>query len=160
VTPNADDGLVIEPADAASAESIALVDAYLAEINAGFGHVPDERDPNKPADFTPPKGSFLVVRDERGAAIGCAAVRLLDPETAEVKRMWLDTPIRGRGMGRRLLAAIEQAAIDLGATRAVLDTHESLTSAVSLYERSGWTRVPRYNANVQATHWFAKDLKG
>ncbi len=155
-----DDGLVIEPADAGSSESIALVDAYLAEINAGFGHRPDDRDPNKPADFNPPRGMFLVVRDETGTAVGCCALRMLDPTTAEIKRMWLADSIRGRGMGRQLLEAIEQMAIDLGAKRAVLDTHESLTPAISLYERSGFVRVERYNANVQATHWFAKDLIG
>jgi GNAT superfamily N-acetyltransferase len=153
-----DDGLVIVPADAKSAEATRLVDAYLAEINAGFGHQPNELDAIAGDDFTPPRGNFLVVRNEAGEAVGCCAVRLLDPETAEVKRMWLADSIRGRGMGRRLLTAIEQAAVDLGARRAVLDTHESLTSAISLYERSGWVRVEPYNANDQATHWFAKDL--
>jgi GNAT superfamily N-acetyltransferase len=150
--------LRIEPADAAAQESIDLVESYLAEINTGFGHRPDERDPNKPADFTPPKGMFLVVRDDGGVAVGCCALRMIDPVTAEIKRMWLAESIRGRGMGTRLLEAIEQAAVDLGAERAVLDTHESLTAAIALYERAGYVRVERYNANVQATHWFAKDL--
>ncbi|HTW18673.1 MAG TPA: GNAT family N-acetyltransferase [Mycobacteriales bacterium] len=155
-----DGDYVIEPADGASDEAITLIQAYLAEINAGFGHQPDERDPNHPEDFNPPTGRFLVVRDSDGRALGCCAVRLLDADTAEVKRMWLAPEIRGRGMGRRLLAAIEQAARDLGARQGKLDTNESLTAAVSLYQRCGWAQVPRYNDNLHATHWFTKDLLG
>ena len=59
----------------------------------------------------------------------CGAVRLLDPATAEIKRMWLHQSIRGRGAGAALLAALEAAAVELGANRGVLDTHATLTSA-------------------------------
>jgi ribosomal protein S18 acetylase RimI-like enzyme len=57
-----------------------------------------------------------------------------------------------------LLTALEAAAIDLGAQRCVLDTHESLTTAIAMYRRTGWIEVPPYNVNPEATHWFAKDL--
>jgi GNAT superfamily N-acetyltransferase len=155
---SADAALTIEPADAHSPEVEGLLASYLAEIHDAFGHDTSRAVPTTPEDFTPPNGRFLVVRDQQGTATGCGAVRLLDPTTAEVKRMWLHPSMRGRGAGRALLGALESAAVDLGARRGVLDTNATLASALALYRRAGWVEVPPYNANSEATHWFAKDL--
>ena len=155
-----DDEVTITPADPSSAEVEHLLTSYLAEIHATFGHDPTRDLPPEPADFAPPRGMFLVVRDSAGRAAGCCAVRLLDPQTAEVKRMWLDPSMRGRGAGRTLLAAIESAAVSLGARRGVLDTNASLTTAIALYRSAGWVDVAPYNDNPEATNWFAKDLTG
>jgi GNAT superfamily N-acetyltransferase len=159
MTPQAEpDPIVIEPADAHSAEVEALLAAYFAELSGIFGYDPSLAVPTSPEDFTPPNGTFLVARDHDGRPTGCGAVRLLDPSTAEIKRMWLHPSIRGRGAGRQMLAALEAAAVELGATRGVLDTNGALTTAVGMYRRSGWVDVPPYNINPEATHWFAKEL--
>jgi GNAT superfamily N-acetyltransferase len=148
----------IEAADPGSAEVESLLAAYVAELQAIFDYQTARGMPTTPADFDPGCGRFLVVRDDDGTAIGCGGVRLLDPATAEVKRMWLHPSARGRGLGRDLLGALERAAVELGASRGVLDTFEVLGSAMALYRNAGWQEVPAYNANRQATHWFAKDL--
>jgi GNAT superfamily N-acetyltransferase len=153
-----DDDIGIEIADSASAEAASLLTSYLDEIKAAFGYSPRDDAPVEPEDFTPPNGRFYVVRDGDGTARGCGAVRLLDADTAEVKRMWLHPSIRGRGAGWSLLSTLERAAVELGASRAVLDTNATLTSALALYRAAGWVEVPPYNENSQATHWFAKDL--
>jgi GNAT superfamily N-acetyltransferase len=114
--------------------------------------------PTTAADFEPGQGRFLLVRDDDGTPVGCGGVRLLDPHTAEVKRMWLAPSARGRGLGRDLLAALERAAVELGADRGVLDTFDVLGPAMALYRSAGWQEVPAYNDNRQATHWFAKPL--
>jgi len=151
----------IEPADASSEESQSLLAAYFDELARTF---PDGFDPNAgstnddPAEISPPRGVFLVVRDGDGTAIGCGGLKLLDEHTAEVKRMWLHSSTRGRGLGALLLDALEAAARDLGATRGVLDTNATLEAALSLYRLHGWREVPSYNDNPYATHWFAKEL--
>jgi GNAT superfamily N-acetyltransferase len=155
----ADDDPVIEPADASSAEVEGLLASYFAEVQAAFGYDDAHAAPTVAEDFTPPQGQFLVVRDPDGKATGCGAVRLLDPDTAEVKRMWLHPSMRGRGAGWALLVALEAEAVRLGATRGVLDTNVTLTSALALYRAAGWVEVPPYNDNEEATHWFAKDLE-
>jgi GNAT superfamily N-acetyltransferase len=152
------DPIVIEPADSQSEAAAALLASYLAEVNAAFGYSPHDDAPADPEDFIPPRGRFFVVRDRAGAAMGCGAVRLLDPDTAEVKRMWLHPSMRGRGAGWKLLQTLENEAVRLGARRGVLDTNATLTSALALYRAAGWEEVPQYNDNSQATHWFAKDL--
>jgi GNAT superfamily N-acetyltransferase len=152
--------LRVEPADAGSAESRALVQAYVDEIAATFpsGFDPDASVSAHADELTPPNGAFLVVRRDDGTAVGCGGVKLLDPTTAEVKRMWLHPSTRGQGGGRLLLAALEATARELGATHACLDTNAQLEAALALYRNAGWREVPPYNDNRYATHWFRKPL--
>jgi GNAT superfamily N-acetyltransferase len=150
--------VTIEPADVRSAEVETLLAAYVEEMQATFDCQTSRGMPTTPTDFDPGRGRFLVMRDDDGSALGCGGVRLLDPATAEVKRMWLHPSARGRGLGRELLSALEQAAVELGADRGVLDTFEVLGPALALYRSADWLEVPAYNTNRQATHWFAKDL--
>ena len=137
-----------------------MVAAYIAEIKKTFGYDTTRAVPVTDEDFKPPNGRFLVVRNERGVAVGCGAVRLIEPDTAEVKRMWVSPAMRGRGAGWALLEALEAAAIELGATSGVLDTNATLTSALALYRANGWEEVSAYNDNAEATHWFRKQLSG
>lgn len=111
-----------------------------------------------PATFTEPAGVFLVVRSD-GAAIGCGGIRMLDPRRAEVKHLYLRPTARGTGLGRKLLAALEEHAARLGAIEVVLDTNERLAAAQGLYRSSGYTEVEPYNDNPNATHWFRKALR-
>jgi GNAT superfamily N-acetyltransferase len=151
----------IEAADASSEESHGLLAQYFDEL---VGRFPDGFNPEAgsttadPAELSPPQGLFLVVREDDGTAVGCGAVKLLDPATAEIKRMWLHTSTRGRGLGALLLDALEEAARELGATNGVLDTNATLETAIAMYRRHGWADVPAYNDNPYATHWFAKTL--
>ena len=137
----------------------ALNDAYFSELRARFppGYDPDAGMPTLTDDLTPPKGIFFVVRDE-DAAIACGALKVLDATTGEVKHMFVHPSHRGRGLGRQILAAVEDHARGLGMTRVVLDTNECLTEAVTMYERSNYVSIEPYNENEWATHWFSKDL--
>ncbi|MDQ1698957.1 MAG: hypothetical protein QOG34_820 [Frankiaceae bacterium] len=150
----------IEAVSAASVEARVLVALYVDEIAAAFpaGFDPKASVSADPDELTPPRGVFLVVRADDGNPIGCGAVKLLDPTTAEIKRMWLAPDARGQGAGRRLLDALENAAGELGATECRLDTNEILDAAMALYRKAGWTEIPAYNDNAYATHWFAKTL--
>ena len=151
----------IEAADAATEESQRLLAHYFDELSRTF---PDGFDPQAgsttadPAELSPPRGLFLVVREDDGTAVGCGGIKLIDAGTAEIKRMWLHSSTRGRGLGALLLDALEEAARELGATKGVLDTNATLETAIAMYRRHGWQDVPAYNDNPYATHWFAKTL--
>jgi len=115
-----------------------------------------------PAMFTPPAGIFLVA-EEDGTAVGCGGVRRIADAADgavqfEVKHLWLRPSTRGKGYGRAMLTALEQQAVELGATRLVLDTNASLEAAGGLYRSSGYSDVPAYNDNPNATNWYAKDV--
>lgn len=121
-----------------------------------------------PDNFAAPNGVFLVVEDEDLAGdpadVGCGGVRRIEPGDDglvrfEVKHLWLQPHVRGRGHGRALLAELERRAREFGAQQLVLDTNESLTAAGGLYLTSGFAAVEPYNDNPNATHWYAKRVE-
>jgi ribosomal protein S18 acetylase RimI-like enzyme len=78
----------------------------------------------------------------------------------EVKHLWIQPHLRGRGIGKALLAELERRATEFGASEVVLDTNAALVEAGGLYRSSGYTEVPPYNDNPNATHWYRKALQG
>ena len=133
-------GLVItaEAFDSADARRlVSALDAGLAEL-----YPPEQRfGPNlKPEHLDAGRGTFLVARDgER--AIGCGAMRLLDPATAEVKRMYVEPGQRGKGVGWAVLESLEASARQLNVKRLVLETGVYQEAAISLYRRAGFTQT-------------------
>ena len=119
----------------------------IPKLNAELSEVYPEPGANhfglSPADVSPGHGAFLVAfRENR--PVGCGAVRLIDPATAEFKRMFVEPELRGQGIGRALVEALETEARRLGAERLVLETGIRQTAAVALYERCGFTPIPLY----------------
>jgi GNAT superfamily N-acetyltransferase len=88
---------------------------------------------------------FLVARDE-GGLLGCGALRPLDAQTVEMKRMYVRPEARRKGVGLALVAALEQAARELGATRVVLETGTRQHEAMALYEGAGYRPIPCFGA--------------
>jgi ribosomal protein S18 acetylase RimI-like enzyme len=111
--------------------------------------------PVSEADMTPPAGLILVasLHDE---PVGCGALKVRPGAPAEIKRMWVAPSARGLGLGRRLLADLEQRAAASGATLIRLETNRSLTAAISMYRGSGYREVAAFNDEPHAHHWFEK----
>ncbi|MER5514459.1 GNAT family N-acetyltransferase [Streptomyces sp. NPDC002763] len=109
------------------------------------------------SELAPPTGRLLIARYD-GAPAGSAGVRLLDPATAELTRVFVHEGLRGRGGAALLVAAAEDAARALGAGRLVLDTRTDLVEARALYARLGYTETERHNDDIYAEHWFRKEL--
>ncbi|MFF7474889.1 GNAT family N-acetyltransferase [Streptomyces sp. NPDC008092] len=109
------------------------------------------------SELAPPTGRLLIAR-YGGEPAGSAGVRLLDPATAELTRVFVSEPLRGRGGAALLVAAAEDAARALGAARIVLDTRTDLAEARALYARLGYTETGPHNDDVYAEHWFRKEL--
>ncbi|MES2093420.1 MAG: GNAT family N-acetyltransferase [Actinomycetota bacterium] len=115
------------------------------------------------ADFVAPHGIFLIAQDDANTPLGCGGIRLLGPGSPdglrfEVKHLYLRPCARGRGFGRALLVELESRARGLGASELVLDTNASLEAAGSLYRSSGYSDIPPYNDNPNATNWYRKAI--
>lgn len=105
-------------------------------------------------------GAFLVVYLDE-VAVGCGVVRRLDEATAELKRMYVDPSVRGRGIGRALVEVLEREARLLGATRIVLETGTRLAPALKLYEAMGYARIPlfgEYLSSPDTSLCFGKSI--
>jgi GNAT superfamily N-acetyltransferase len=139
----ASDAITIARADLAADESRALIDALNAELRGVYpepGATHFQLDPNEVGDG---RGAFLMVYQE-GTPVGCGALRLLDSETAELKRMYVIPALRGKGLGRRLVAALEAEARVLGVRRLVLETGVRQAAALALYQATGFHAIPLY----------------
>lgn len=90
--------------------------------------------------------------------IGCGGFKRETADTAYIKRMWISRDARGLGLGRRLLAELEDRARSLGYLKICLETQKSLKEAQQLYRSSGYVEVPRFNDELYAHHWFEKSL--
>jgi GNAT superfamily N-acetyltransferase len=139
-------------------EAIEVLRSYLTEVSSRIpAAVVSEDEVDDVDDFMAPNGLFTVITsDER--VLGGGAVRLLDKQTAELKRMWIEPDARGSGLGTALLAELERQAGQLGCRRARLDTNHVLTEAVELYRRCGYLEIQRYNDNPDADLYFEKPL--
>lgn len=75
----------------------------------------------------------------------------------EVRGLWVEPELRGRGIGRRLLAALEAEAVRRGCTRAALDSYS--WQAPGFYERLGYRCFGTLGyPNGTRRHWFVKEL--
>jgi ribosomal protein S18 acetylase RimI-like enzyme len=66
--------------------------------------------------------------------------------------------VRGLGLGRRLLAAIEDHARERRVRTLRLETNRTLTEAIALYRSAGYREVPAFNDEPFAHHWFEKRI--
>lgn len=112
-----------------------------------------------PGKYAAPRGELLLARDARDAPLGCAALRPLDDEACEMKRLYLAPEARGLGLGRTLTLAVIEAARGRGYRQLRLDTLPSMDAAIGLYERLGFRRTAAYYAPTPpGTIFMALDL--
>ncbi|MGY1746311.1 GNAT family N-acetyltransferase [Blastococcus sp. SYSU D00695] len=124
----------------------ALTAAQQAELRARYGGDTEPGTPPSAADVA----VVLVARDAAGTAVGCGALRPLEGGAAELKRMYVDPAARGRGLSRRLLTALEEAALARGWTTLRLETGPRQPEAVGLYESAGYRPVAAFGAYAGA----------
>lgn len=134
---------VIQRATLTSPDAMALIAALNAELSAAYAEPGATHFALDQQEVAEGRGAFLTVHLD-GRALACGAVRLLDPETAELKRMYVAPEARGQGIGRRLLEALEAEARRLGAMRLVLETGVRQQAALALYRGTGFNPIPLY----------------
>jgi ribosomal protein S18 acetylase RimI-like enzyme len=100
-----------------------------------------------PGEYASPHGRLLLAEYD-GQLAGCVALHKLEPEICEMKRLYLRTRFRGKGLGRALAETIIAEARAIGYRRMRLDTVEPvMKDAVAMYRRLGFKEIPPYRAN-------------
>jgi len=154
------DGIALERGELTSDTSRALIQALNAELDALYPEAGANHFRLDPAEVAPGRGAFLLVR-HAGIPVGCGAVRSLGAGTAELKRMYVVPELRGKGLGRRLVAALEAEARALGVRRLVLETGTRQLAAVALYRAMGFDPIPlygEYDTSPDTSVCLGKDL--
>jgi putative acetyltransferase len=99
-----------------------------------------------PGPYAPPRG-------------GCVALRPLDDEAAEIKRLYVRDAFRRAGVGRTLVADLIARARAAGYARLRLDTHSTMLPAQNLYRSFGFAEIPAYwNHPVEGIVFFELGL--
>jgi putative acetyltransferase len=93
--------------------------------------------------YGPPRGGLLLAEIE-GLPAACVALRPLDATVCELKRLYVRSGYRGRGLGRLLAQAAFEAARRLGYGRIRLDTSPEMQAAQRLYESLGFHDIAAY----------------
>ena len=107
----------------------------------------DDEVKSLPGAYAPPAGRLLLAYDN-GQVGGCIALRKLDVQICEMKRLYVRPAHRGEGVGRRLVDAIIAEARSIGYGRMRLDTIESsMQDAIALYRRRGFREIAPYRTN-------------
>ena len=133
---------------------------YFTELADRFdGGFDPTKKPFRDEEMTPPTG-LLLVATLHGDPVGCGAMTFLPQGVAYIKRMWVAQTVRGLGLGRRLLAELEERARSAGVCRLQLETKDVLREAIALYTSAGYREVPPFNDEPYADHWFEKTLTG
>jgi DNA-binding MarR family transcriptional regulator/GNAT superfamily N-acetyltransferase len=146
-----------EPADSADARW--CLEQYFRELADRFerGFDPARTISATAGELTPPAGVFVIAR-LGGRPLGCGALKRKDRRIGEVKRMWVSLDLRGLGVGRRILDALEAHARQFGLRTLRLETNRSLAEAQALYRSCRYAEVEPFNEEPYAHHWFEKSL--
>lgn len=100
--------------------------------------------------FDQPAGIFVVgYLDGVPVACGGWRVKQAGPDDvrdgdAELKRMYVSATARGRGYARTLLRHLEQAALEAGLTRLILETGTEQPEAIALYGSEGYLPITKF----------------
>lgn len=108
------------------------------------------------ADLATAQGLFLV--RQAGAWVGVGALRRLSATEAELQRMFVRPPARGRGAGQQLLQHLLAEARAAGYRTVRLESLRFLVEAQALYRSAGFREVPGYPDHSMQHYQAAADL--
>lgn len=138
-----DDGLVFRPHRRDDEPAIRLL---VFSILESYGLQPDPTGTDADlfdidAHYGGRGGWFQVIENAAGEIVGSVGLYRDSSEVCELRKMYLHPSVRGRGLGRRLLADALQVARELAFRKVYLETASALKEAVTLYEQAGFTKA-------------------
>lgn len=129
-------------------EDLELIDSYFdtKAFEEELAHLQDK--------YSPPDGQLLLALYGE-QPVGCVALRRIDAQTCEMKRMFVDPQFHGKGVGRALAEAILREARALGYSLMRLDTSIRQIEAQTLYQRLGFKQIePYYPLSDDLRNWL------
>lgn len=123
------EGVRIVRRDLGDADLAVLLDEALAELRSRYG-------PGVTSPVLAEAEYYVALLGE--ATCGCGVLQRVDPELVEIKRMYVPSRFRGRGVARAILKSLEDRARATGSVRVRLQTGVSQPEAISLYASAAY----------------------
>ena len=141
----------------AAAASLFRQYAAWLNIDLGFQKFAEELN-DLETMYAAPYGAIILSRNENNFS-GCIAIRKIDTDTAELKRMYVEEKFQHKGIGKGLLNEAIALAKKYGYKKIRLDTLSDMTPAIELYKKNGFYEIPAYYYNPEkAAVYFEKIL--
>lgn len=86
----------------------------------------------------------VIIAYVKNIPVGCGCFKIYDDDTVEIKRMFVTVDYRGQGISRIILMELETWALELGYNTAILETGNKQTTAIGLYQKSGYLQTENY----------------
>ncbi len=157
-------GFSLELIDSGDHPSLPALRQLLEEYQQGLGislcfQGFDQELAQLPGSYAPPQGRLYLAR-LGPQAVGCVALRPLDAQTAEMKRLYLQPAVQGQGLGRILAERVIEDARQLGYAQMLLDTLPMMQSAQALYAKLGFRSTQAYVFNpIEGVRYMALGLR-
>ena len=119
------------------------LDAHLNELAGGEKNC-TEYVPHNHMNKTNP----VWIAYQQGVPTGCAALKEISSDAAEVKRVFVHPEYRGNGIAEQPMRKLEVAGKRHGYQYFVLETGKAFTAAVSLYKKLGYSVIENYGPHV------------
>ena len=102
----------------------------------------------------------VLIAYDGNTAIGCAGLKPYSGSDAEVKRVWVEPSFRRNHISLEMMGLLEKKALEIGFSRLILQTRETMTGAVRLYGKLGYRRIQNYPPydSLEGAVCFAKEL--
>ncbi|MFL9835755.1 GNAT family N-acetyltransferase [Chryseobacterium terrae] len=130
------------------------LDVYLAKIDGE-----DHAFYNQYNKINTLKNCIVIFDNEKPVA--CGAIKSIDQNTMEVKRMFTLPEYRGKGFAASVLKELEIWAKELGYEKTVLETGKKQIEAIALYKKCNYEIIPNYGqyAGIENSVCFEKIVK-
>jgi putative acetyltransferase len=120
---------------------VALLDR---DLNGRYGDLQSDYDQFNVVELI----DTVVVARMDDQAVGCGCFKPFDGDTVEIKRMFVVSDHRGKGIAGRILDELEHWAVESGFSRSVLETGIKQTEAIGLYQKKGYAKIENYGQYI------------
>lgn len=114
------------------------------DLNERYGELQKQYDVHNKVDHI--NNVVLLYIDGRPAA--CGAFKRYDPDSVELKRIFVAKECRGWGLSKIIVAELEEQAVKEGYRCAVLETGIRQNEAIGLYTKCGYEVIPNYGVYI------------
>ena len=90
----------------------------------------------------------VIVAYDNNIPVACAGFKKYNDNCAEVKRVFVEEKYRGMGISKELMKILEKQAKKKGFRYFILESGESLVSAMALYRKIGYRVISNYGQYV------------
>ena len=103
---------------------------------------------------------YVVIAYENEKAVACGAIKEYAPGIMEIKRMFTDPEVRGKGVATKVLNELIEWAREMNYQKCILETGIRQPDAIRLYQKNGFTTIPNYGQyeGVVNSVCFEKEL--